>query len=90
MSTDYAFGVRPPYDDNQADQFEEVVSDAIQDARSALANDIPHLLHEIAKEAIDDQPVHAVWDGWKDDNYGELVAEVYDTLMLELQKVWQR
>ncbi len=82
-------GTKPPYDNPEADMFENIVYDAVSRTRSLIAGELPQLLLELSREAVNDQAVPGGWEDWKQDNQFELSDAVYDELRDEISKLWE-
>ena len=89
MSTDYGFGVRPPYDDNYADQYEDWAEQLETATRENIANYFGDELWKAVNESVEDLVIPIGWDDAFDDMRDDLVSSIYNELFNEMKKLWE-
>ena len=81
--------MRDPIDNPENIMAERVVENAIPYARAILADAIPELLWEAAKEAADDHSPIGEWEDWYLDNKEQIIESIYDELFYQAKKLWE-
>ena len=85
MSTDYAFGTRPPYDDPEADMADRMVEELVAQSLSAFRNMLMERIIEDVRYEIDHNYVTPDgWEDWYADNKDRLEDSVYDQVYDQL------
>ena len=81
--------MRDPIDNPENNMAERVCENAIQDARSILAEEMTELMWSAAKDAVHTNNPGGAWDGWFQDNAEHLIEHVYDELFYQAKKLWE-
>ena len=76
-------------DDDGPDVYENIVGDAIHDAKQMILNDIWDLIHSCASDAVDDQSIPHGWDDWYDDNRADMIQSTAEDIFNELKKYYE-